>query len=90
MTLFPPVYFDIQEPQPGRQWQNGVANPAQWKKGLLDDVPSFDIEIGRLSVDGILFVAQSGLSCPIHSFLFSADSDGTLIDDMQSPHRSPL
>jgi len=53
------AYFDIQEPQAGRQWQNGAANPAQWKKGLLDDIPSFDIEMGRLSVDGILFVAQS-------------------------------
>jgi hypothetical protein len=52
------AYFDIQEPQAGRQWQNGAANPVQWKKGLLDDIPSFDIEIGRLSVDGILFVAQ--------------------------------
>lgn len=52
------AYFNIQEPQAGRQWQNGAANPVQWKKGLLDDISSFDIEMGRLSVDGILFVAQ--------------------------------
>jgi hypothetical protein len=51
------TYFNIQEPQPGRQWQNGAANPVQWTKGLLDDIPNFDIEIGRLSVDGILLVA---------------------------------
>jgi len=53
------TYFNIQEPQAGRQWPNGVANPVQWKKGLLDDVPYFDIEIGRLSVDGILLVATN-------------------------------
>jgi len=52
------TYFDIQEPQAGRQWQNGAANPVQWRKGLLDDIPYFDVEIGRLSVDGILLVAM--------------------------------
>ena len=64
-----PAYFDIQEPQAGRQWANGAANPVQWKKGLLDDISSFDIEIGRLSVDGILFVAQHGASC-FYPFIF--------------------
>jgi len=51
------AYFNIIEPQAGRQWQNGAANPVQWTKGLLDQIPTFDIEIGRLSVDGILLVA---------------------------------
>lgn len=67
---FSPAYFNIKQPQTGTQWQNGAANPAQWTKGLMDDVPRFDIEIGRLSVDGILFVATDGLSPFIHPFLF--------------------
>jgi hypothetical protein len=71
LTLPLPAYFDVLEPQAGRQWQNGVANPAQWKKGLLDGIPSFDIEIGRLSVDGILLVAESGVSNFPYSFSFS-------------------
>lgn len=74
LSAFSPAYFDIQEPQAGRQWQNGVANPAQWRKGLLDDIPYFDIEIGRLSVDGILLVATHGLSRSIHLLLSPADT----------------
>lgn len=87
------AYFDIQQPQAGTQWLNGAANPVQWKKGLLDDVPYFDIEIGRLSVDGILLVATNGLSELIRSTVSPPPTDtaGTflsILPALQSLQRS--
>jgi len=52
------AYFSISEPAVGRQWANGVANPVQWTKGVLDQVESFDIELARMNKDGILYVAR--------------------------------
>ena len=70
VCTFFPAYFNIKQPQAGSQWQNGAANSAQWVKGLLDGIQRFDIEMGRLSVDGILFVAMDGPSLFIYTFLF--------------------
>jgi len=53
------AYFSISEPAAGRQWANGVANPVQWTKGLLDGVQTFDIELARMNKDGILYVARN-------------------------------
>ena len=39
---------------------NGQANPVIWKKGLLDGVPMFDLELARLSEDGLILVALNG------------------------------
>lgn len=54
------AYFVISEPSTGKQWANGVANPVQWTKGLLDGVSSFDIELARTNKDGILYLAHDG------------------------------
>lgn len=52
--------FFITQPTLGTQWVNGQSNVVTWKKGLLDDIPSFDVELARLSSDGLIYVAQSG------------------------------
>ena len=44
---------------------NGLANPLSWSKGLLDGVNSVDIELARLSTDGLLKVALNGMSYPL-------------------------
>jgi len=53
------AYFVITEPTRDSQWTNGVANPITWRKGVLDGVTSFDIEIARLSQDGLTLVARN-------------------------------
>ncbi|EPQ50265.1 hypothetical protein GLOTRDRAFT_108667 [Gloeophyllum trabeum ATCC 11539] len=51
-------YFEITAPSNGTQWVNGQANPVTWKKGLLDGITSFDVELARLSQDGLLYAAK--------------------------------
>jgi hypothetical protein len=50
----------ISEPTRTSQWTNGVANPVAWRKGVLDGIASFDVEMARLSQDGLTFVARNG------------------------------
>ena len=52
-------------PTTDTQWVNGLANPLSWSKGLLDGVNSVDIELARLSTDGLLKVALNGMSYPL-------------------------
>ncbi|KAI0920705.1 hypothetical protein AcW1_002373 [Taiwanofungus camphoratus] len=51
-------YFIITEPTTGVQWANGQSNLVSWSKGLLDGIDTFDIELQRLSVDGLSYIAQ--------------------------------
>lgn len=60
--------FDV--PNTGTQWVNGIANPLRWSKGLLDGVNAMDVELARLSTDGLLKVALNG-TFPCSSFIFS-------------------
>lgn len=50
----------ISEPTRESQWTNGVANPVTWQKGVLDGIAGFDVEMARLSQDGLTFVARNG------------------------------
>jgi hypothetical protein len=59
----PHIVFSITQPQTGTQWVNGQANLITWQKPLLDNIHSFDIELTRLSSDGIIYVASGG-TCP--------------------------
>ncbi|EMD34991.1 hypothetical protein CERSUDRAFT_85741 [Gelatoporia subvermispora B] len=52
------AYFIVNSPSSGMIWANGAANPVQWTKGLEDGIDSFDIELTRLSQQGLTFVAQ--------------------------------
>jgi len=38
---------------------NGVANPVTWTKGVKDGVAMVDVELSRLSQDGLIFVARN-------------------------------
>ncbi|KAF9456911.1 hypothetical protein BDZ94DRAFT_1314710 [Collybia nuda] len=53
------AYFVITEPTRESQWTNGVANPVTWRKGVLDGIAGFDVEMARLSQDGLTFVARN-------------------------------
>jgi len=52
------AYFMISQPTVGSSWTNGEANFLSWTKGVLDDIDTFDIEMTRLSQDGLTFVAK--------------------------------
>ena len=54
------AYFQFIQPTTGTEWINGQTNPVIWKKGLLDGVPMFDLELARLSQDGLILVALNG------------------------------
>lgn len=50
----------VTAPTTGTQWANGAANLVSWTKGVDDGIDGVDIEMSRLSVDGIIYVAKDG------------------------------
>jgi len=52
-------YFIIDEPAAQRQWVNNAANLVSWSKGLLDGIEGFDVEMARMSTDGLTLVARN-------------------------------
>jgi len=52
-------YFIIDEPQASAQWSNNAANLVTWEKGLQDGINGFDVEMARLSTDGLTLVARN-------------------------------
>ncbi|CCM02056.1 uncharacterized protein FIBRA_04132 [Fibroporia radiculosa] len=52
-------YWEVTSPTSGVEWVNGRANLLAWSKGLLDGIDMFDIEMQRLSVAGVSFVAHN-------------------------------
>lgn len=59
----------INQPAKGATWVNNAVNPISWTKGLLDGVTAVDIELARLSEDGLIFVARDGTSPSLLCFL---------------------
>ncbi|KAF8901544.1 hypothetical protein CPB85DRAFT_1377308 [Mucidula mucida] len=53
------AYFVVTEPTEDTQWQNGKANVITWDKGVLDGVSAFDLEMTRLSSDGLTYIAST-------------------------------
>ncbi|KAJ3758490.1 hypothetical protein EV360DRAFT_94621 [Lentinula raphanica] len=51
-------YFIINEPTSSSQWSNGASNLISWTKGLEDGIDAFDVELARLTDDGLIFVAR--------------------------------
>jgi hypothetical protein len=54
------AYFNIDDPHTGTQWiQGGNGNLVTWTKGLLDDINTFDVELARMSKDGLILAARN-------------------------------
>lgn len=70
-------YFVISEPQLNTQWVNGGTNLVSWEKGLLDGINGFDVELARLSQDGLTLVARNGESR--HLFVTSLPTSPPLL-----------
>ena len=58
--LFCPGYLVINEPAAQREWVNNAPNLVSWSKGLLDGIYGFDVELARMSTDGLTLVARNG------------------------------
>lgn len=54
------AYFIVTEPTINTQWKNGQNNVVTWSKGLKDGISAFDIEMSRLSSDGLTLIAKNG------------------------------
>ena len=80
-----PVYFVVTAPLKGGQWSNGAANQISWSKGLLDDVNSFDIEMSRMSVDGLTYIASYGAWLS-HSWKSFTLTESFRLQCQQLPH----
>ncbi|KAG5641530.1 hypothetical protein DXG03_004821 [Asterophora parasitica] len=52
-------YFIINEPTRNTQWTIGTANPVSWVKGVHDGITQFDVEMARLSEDGLTLIARN-------------------------------
>ena len=54
------AYFIIQNPANGTQLVNNVTNIITWTKGVDDGIFGFDLELTRMSVDGLYLIARNG------------------------------
>jgi hypothetical protein len=54
--------FEVTSPPQGTTVGNGTVLPVTWKKGLLDAVEFLDLELTRMSQDGLIFVARDSTS----------------------------
>ncbi|KAI0087471.1 hypothetical protein BDY19DRAFT_889200, partial [Irpex rosettiformis] len=52
------IDFRVTAPTSGTQWANGAANLVSWTKGVGDGIDAVDVEMSRLSQDGITYVAK--------------------------------
>ena len=43
---------------------NGATSLVTWEKGVLDGVYGFDVEMARMSQDGLMKLARNGPYCP--------------------------
>jgi hypothetical protein len=59
LSLHVSAYFVITEPTKTTVWSNGRVNVMRWSKGLLDGVFGFDVELSRMSSDGLTLVARN-------------------------------
>ncbi|KAG6856145.1 hypothetical protein H0H87_007150 [Tephrocybe sp. NHM501043] len=59
LTLESSAYFVITEPTRQTQWTIGTSNTISWQKGVRDGITVFDVEMARLSTDGLTLVARN-------------------------------
>ncbi|KAJ6513817.1 hypothetical protein C8R47DRAFT_1091960 [Mycena vitilis] len=53
------AYFMVTAPKLNDQWANGDTRMVSWTKGAKDGITSFDIEMSRLSTDGLTLIAKN-------------------------------
>ncbi|KZV66168.1 hypothetical protein PENSPDRAFT_755880 [Peniophora sp. CONT] len=58
-SSFAHAYFHVSSPTKDMQWVNGKTYMTTWSKGVNDGVVMFDLELARLSVEGLILVAQN-------------------------------
>lgn len=54
-----PPYFLIDEPSTSIQWGNNATNYITWTIDAGKEISVFDVELGRLSTDGLYFIARN-------------------------------
>lgn len=59
---FPSLDFLVTYPTKGTQVSNGQTFPITWTKGLLDGIDIFDLELTRMSTDGLILAARDSAS----------------------------
>jgi len=52
-------YFIVSNPAASAQWSNNAANLLTWQKAVLDGVNMFDVEMSRMSTDGLTLIARN-------------------------------
>jgi len=58
------AYFIIETPGNGTQLVNNVTNVITWSKGVQDGIFGFDLEMTRMSADGLYLIARNVLAKP--------------------------
>ncbi|KAH9990707.1 hypothetical protein BJV77DRAFT_947082, partial [Russula vinacea] len=56
--IFPSLDFLVTYPTKGIEVSNGQTFPLTWTKGLLDGIDIFDLELTRMSTDGLILLAR--------------------------------
>src|SRR6266404_3043950 len=65
LLMFTPPFitdFIVTSPVKGTEWVNGQTYAVTWTKGLLDGVDFVDLELLRMSKDGLILVARNSAS----------------------------
>jgi hypothetical protein len=60
--IFPSLDFLVTYPTKGIEVSNGQTFPLTWTKGLLDGIDIFDLELTRMSTDGLILLARDSAS----------------------------
>jgi len=58
------AYFIIESPVNGTQLVNNVTNVISWTKGVKDGIYVFDLEMTRMTVDGLYLIARNVPTAP--------------------------
>lgn len=58
------AYFIVEAPQFNTSWVNNASNLVSWVKGVDDGIFGFDLEMTRMSEDGLFLIAKNVLASP--------------------------
>ncbi|KAL0952284.1 hypothetical protein HGRIS_006574 [Hohenbuehelia grisea] len=53
------AYFVVTTPTTNTVWKNGAANGVSWRKGVLDGIDHFDVQLTRMGQNGLFFIARN-------------------------------
>jgi len=67
------AYFVVEGPVSNTPWLNNATNVVSWAKGVKDGIAGFDLEMTRMSQDGLFLIAKNVPASPLALNVFLVD-----------------